>query len=269
MSKWVIVLSCVTWKMNDEWPWKSIGHIFYNMSSFVHHFKANSEFKLELQSGNDQFGSKSVFFWPRDLEIWWMTLKNNRVPLIYYIKLCASFQTGVTVRKRSFPAKIDKFLSCVNLKFDGLPWKAIRHLFYATSRFVHHFIAICEFKLEFPSGDAKFGSKSVFFVPCDLEIWQMTLKNNRTPLLIYYKLCASFRSHWEIQTGVTARKRPIWDLWPLTLTSCVDITFVNDNNSWKFHDDTMTETLWKMCDRQTDRQTGRQTDRQADRQKCS
>ena len=61
MSKWVIFLSCVTWKI-DEWPWKSIGHIFYNMSSFVHHFKANSEFKLELQSGNDQFGSKSVFF---------------------------------------------------------------------------------------------------------------------------------------------------------------------------------------------------------------
>ena len=26
--------------------------------------------------------------------------------------------------------------------------KTIGHLFYATSRFVHHFIAICEFKLE-------------------------------------------------------------------------------------------------------------------------
>ena len=30
------------------------------------------------------------------------------------------------------------------------------------------------------------------------------------------------------------------DLWPLTLTFCMDITFVNGNNSWKFHDDTMT-----------------------------
>ena len=29
------------------------------------------------------------FFVPRDLEIWWMTLKNNRVPLLCYIALCS------------------------------------------------------------------------------------------------------------------------------------------------------------------------------------
>ena len=34
-----------------------------------------------------------------------------------------------------------------------------------------------------------------FFEPCDLAIWLMTLKNNRAPLLCYFKLCASFRSH--------------------------------------------------------------------------
>ena len=28
----------------------------------------------------------------------------------------------------------------------------------------------------------------------------MTFKNNRAPLLCYFKLCASFRSHWWIQT---------------------------------------------------------------------
>ena len=38
----------------------------------------------------------------------------------------------------------------------------------------------------------------------------MTFKNNRTPLVCYFKLCAAFRSHWWIQTGVTVRKRPIW-----------------------------------------------------------
>ena len=48
------------------------------------------------------------------------------------------------------------------------------------------------------------------FVLCDLEIWRMTLKNYRAPLLYYFKPCASFRSHWWIQTGVTVRKRPIW-----------------------------------------------------------
>ena len=55
----------------------------------------------------------------------------------------------------------------------------------------------------------------------------MTLKNNRAPLLCYFKLYASFRSHRWIQAGVTVLKRPIWvkidflsrvtlqfDVWP-------------------------------------------------------
>ena len=48
------------------------------------------------------------------------------------------------------------------------------------------------------------------FVPCDLEIWWMTLENNRASLLCCFKLCATFHSHWWIQTWVTVRKRPIW-----------------------------------------------------------
>ena len=94
----------------------------------------------------------------------------------------------------------------------------------------------------------------------------MTFKNNRAPLLWHFKPCASFHSHWSIQAGVTVRKRPNWgkicldvcdlDLWPLTLTFCMDITFVNDNNSWKFHDDLMGGTLWKSVkDEETDGRT--------------
>ena len=156
------------------------------------------------------------FLKPCDLEIWRMTLKNNRVPLICYFKLYASFrshrwiQAGVTVRKRSIWVKINDFFSRVTLKFDGWPWKTIGHLFYATSSFVHHFVAIGELKLELQSGNAQSGSNSAIFrAVCDLEIWRMTLKNNRAPLLCYFKLCASFRSHLCIQTWVTVRKRPI------------------------------------------------------------
>ena len=39
--------ACVTLKF-DGWPWKTIGHLFYVASSFVHHYTAISEFKLEL-----------------------------------------------------------------------------------------------------------------------------------------------------------------------------------------------------------------------------
>ena len=57
-----------------------------------------------------------------------------------------------------------------------------------------------------------------FLEPCDLEIWRMTLKNNRAPLLSYFKLCASFHSHWWIQTGVRVQKRLSWVLNSVTLT---------------------------------------------------
>ena len=56
----------------------------------------------------------------------------------------------------------------------------------------------------------KLDSNRQFFRPSDREIWRMTLQYNRAPLLCYFKLCASFRSHWWIQTSITVRKRPIW-----------------------------------------------------------
>ena len=60
-SKSAIFLSRVTLKFDGR-PWKTIGHIFCATLSFVHHFKAINEFKLELQSGNAQLRSKSVIF---------------------------------------------------------------------------------------------------------------------------------------------------------------------------------------------------------------
>ena len=98
-----------------------------------------------------------------------MTLENNRVTLLYYIKFCASFQIhrwiqiGVTVRKRSIWVKIDNFLSRVTYKFYGWPSKPIGHHFYATSSFVYYFVAIGEFKLELQSGNAQSGSNSTIF----------------------------------------------------------------------------------------------------------
>ena len=117
---------------------------------------------------------------PCDLEIWWMTSKNNKVPFLYYIKLCASFQihqwiqTGVTVQKRSIRVKIVDFLSRMTLKFDGCPWKTIGHLFNTTLSFVQHLKAIGIFKLELQSGNVQFGSKSTVF----LAVWPWTLMDD-------------------------------------------------------------------------------------------
>ena len=114
-----------------------------------------------------------------------VNLKFDGWPLLHYIKLCASsqtppwIQTGVIVRKRSIRVKIGNFLSRVTLKFDGRPWKTIGHLFYAASSFVHHFVAIGEFKLELQSRNAEFGSKSIFSrVALKFDRWHWKTKEH-------------------------------------------------------------------------------------------
>ena len=121
-------------------------------------------------------GQNRRFFYSCDLEIWWMTLENNRASPLCCFMLCATLhshrwiQTGVTVRKRPIWVKFNDFFSCMTLKFHIWHWKTIGHLFYATSSFVHHFVAIGEFKLELQSGNAQFRSKSTIFLivwPCN------------------------------------------------------------------------------------------------------
>ena len=130
----------------DGWPRKIIGHLFCITSSFVHHLKSLGEFKLELLSGNAQFGSKLAIF-----------------------------------------------LSRVTLKFDGWPWKTIGHLFHATLSLAHHFKAIGNSNWSYSPETLNSGQNGEKkFVPCALEIWWMTLKNNRTPLLRCFKFVHHF-----------------------------------------------------------------------------
>ena len=139
----------MTLKFNG-WPGKTIGHLFYAMSSFAHYFKAISEFKLEWQPGNAEFWSKSAIF-----------------------------------------------LSHVSLKFEGWPW-------------TRQIWGIWKLRPAYSTETPNLGQNRWCFVPCDLEIWWMTLVNNRASLLCCFKLCATFHGHRWIQTGVTVRKRPIW-----------------------------------------------------------
>ena len=211
---WVMTSVTLTF---DLWPWPfawtSLLSWVITPENFVmirwweHSQQGKSEgFDSCDRPSYHKLDSNRQIFRPCDREIWWMTSKNNRALLLYYVKLCASFQihwwiqTGFTVQERSIRVEIGDMLSRVTLKFDAWPWKTIWHLFYATSSFVQHFIPIGEFKLELRSGNAQSGSNLKFLEPCDLEIWRMTSKNNRAPLLCYFKLCASFRTHWWIQT---------------------------------------------------------------------
>ena len=160
-------------------------------------------------------GQIRQFLEPCNLEICQMTLQNNRAPLLCPFKLCASFHTHwwiqiwVTVRKPSIRVKID-FFEPWPRHFTDDPQKQ-----QGISSMLLQALCIILYPLvnsnwSYGPETPNLGQIRRFLEPCDLEIWRMTLKNNRAPLLCYFKLCAAFCSHWWIQTRVTVRKRPIW-----------------------------------------------------------
>ena len=178
----------------DGWLWKTIGRLFYTTSIFLHNYKAMGEVKLELHPGKAQFGSNRRLFVPRDLQIWWMTLKNNTVPLGYYIKLYHHFK-AIEVFKLELQSGDARFkskwaicvpVSHVTLKFDDWLSKPIGQFFYGAPKLVHHYVAV----------------DGWFFVHCVLEIWQMVLKYNRASLTSHIKFYASFHCHvWNPSYG--------------------------------------------------------------------
>ena len=170
----------------DGLPRKTLGHIFYAIPSFVHYFKASSEFKLELhvQPGNAQFRSKLAIFFLSHVtfEISQVNLKNNTASdLCYFKRWCITdfiaighFKLELQSGNAQFRSKSVIFPR-VTLKFDGWPWKTIGHRFYATPSLVHHFIAKGRFKLELQSGNTKFRLKSLMFLS------RVTLKFDEWP----------------------------------------------------------------------------------------
>ena len=145
-------LSRVTLKF-DGWPWKIIWHLFilcqalciiwkplvnsnwsyspeilnsgqnwffypvwlWNLTDDLDQGKSDGFDSCDRPSNLTQIGFKLSIFRPCDLEIWWMTPKNNKARRLYNIKLCVSFhihqwiQSGVTVRKRPIWVKLDYF----------------------------------------------------------------------------------------------------------------------------------------------------------------
>ena len=92
--------------------------------------------------------------------------------LVILLKLDSNHRD--TVWKRLIWVKIDDFFSRMTLKFDVWPWKTIGHLFYTTSSFVHHFVAIGEYKLELQSGNPQSVSKLTIF----LAVWPWNLTDD-------------------------------------------------------------------------------------------
>ena len=175
----------------DGWPWKTKGRLFFATSSFTHHFVAIREFKLELQSGNVQFGS-SMMTWsdgnifrvtgPLWGGIHWSLVnsphKDQGVGALMFSLIC-SWTNG-----------------WVNNRDAG---DVRRHCaYYGVSLF-----------------------KLTIFVLFDLEVWRMTLKNNRAPMP-HQALCMIsspyINSNWSY-----GPERLNWVLTYVTLTCDLDL----------------------------------------------
>ena len=204
-----------------------------------------------------------------------MILKNNRAFLPCYFEIYASFhshmsiQNGVTVRNRQIWVKIGDLFCPV------WPWNLTDDLEkqQGTSSMLLQALCIISYPLmnsnwSYSPEMPNLGQNRRFFVPCDLEIWWMTSKNNRAHLLSNIKLCASFHHHMWIQTGVTVRKRLCWALtsvtltfdfwpWPFAWTSLLSLVITPENF--------MMIRWWEHSQKGvTDRRTDGQTDGQAD-----
>ena len=160
-QKWQLFEPCdlEIWRMTLK---KKIGQLFYATSSFVYHFVPIGEFKLELQSGNTQFGSNVTIF--RAVRPWNLT--------------------DDLAKQKGTSSMLLQALYSISYPLVNSNWS---------------------YSLETPN----LGQIWRFLEQCDLEIWGMTLQNNRAPVLYYFMLCASFHTHWWIQIWVTVLKRSI------------------------------------------------------------
>ena len=127
--------------------------------------------------------------------VWNLTdvFKNDRAPLLCYFKLCASYhshrsiQTEVTVWIRPIWVKISDFLS---LEIWWMTLKNNRATLLCCFKLCASYHSHWSIQTEVSQETPNLGENWRYFVPCELEIWRMTLKNIRAPPLCYFKLCA-------------------------------------------------------------------------------
>ena len=129
---------------------------------------------------------------------------------VHYFKSIGDFKLELKSGKTRFGSKLAIFCPV-------WPWNLIDDLAnqQGTSSILHQALCIIsnpsvQSNLSYSPETLNSGQNPRFFVQRDLEIWQMTLKNNRAHLLFCFMLCASFHSHQWIQTRVTVRKRSFW-----------------------------------------------------------
>ena len=125
-------LACVTLKLNG-WPWKTIEHLFYAPSSFVHHFIPIFWFKLELSSGLKHSNLSKICFDPMTLtfDLWhwpfaWTSLLSKVITprKLHDHKMGGTLWKGVTDRQMDRTVPHSCLVAAKNMSLLQQGWRS-------------------------------------------------------------------------------------------------------------------------------------------------
>ena len=228
-----------------------IGHQFCVASSFAPHFKAMDEFKLELKSGNAQYRSKLASFWP----VWpWNLTDGLEQGNSEGFDSC-DWPNNLT--QIGFKSSINQPVWPWNLmndleKQDGISYILHRALgiipnpsvnsnrsyspemlhsgqnwwfFCPPQLWTRQIWGNWKLRPAYSPETPNLGQNLWCFVPCDLEIWWMTLENNRASLICCFELCANYIAIGEFKLELQSRNAQFGSnstifraVWPWNLT---------------------------------------------------
>ena len=154
--------------------------------------------------------SNRRFFSPCDFGIWWMTSKNNSRSRRDFMRLSnkrSPYLFGVATANRTKVTTPNKYGTEIIARMSD--WENRALLYYVKLMLCIMSNPSVNSKWSYSQETLNSGWNWRYFVPCDPQIWWMTLENNRAPLLYYVKLCASFQIHRWSETWGTGRKRSI------------------------------------------------------------
>ena len=153
------------------WPWKLMVELEKQKGTCSRLYQALCIISKPSVNSNSSYSPVPCHF-----EIWRINLKNNRAPLLCYLKLCASFHshqrilTGVTVRKRPVWVKIDVFCPL-------WPWNLTDDIekHKSTSPKKHQAVSIISSSYVNSSWSYSPETANLGYDPCDLDFWPITL----------------------------------------------------------------------------------------------
>ena len=187
----------------DGWPWKTIGHLFFAVSSFVQHF-------IRVRS-NRLLQNSLTFPWhlPDSIHISLTKRNNKSVNDRFYrafLKISDPWQKW-WCQQNNVKSIFEKVLIWENLCLDLANWSIYMVTGESCCLKWSFSLTLCEIPWHFSSilPNVKI-SLTLYKIP-----WQFPdLEKFYFSLTFPWRLWTLFHSHRWIQTGVTVLKRPIW-----------------------------------------------------------